>query len=94
MDYSISKKVVMNLLVRSATSVGANYRATCRTISDEGFIAKLNIEPSLKRHFLLNRRELFSVENQYSASLSINPLRLSAIKRFHFFSFLSLLVEF
>lgn len=43
MDYSISKKVVMNQLVRAATSVGANYRAACRARSDREFIAKLNI---------------------------------------------------
>jgi four helix bundle protein len=43
MDYSISKKVVINQLVRSATSVGANYRAACRSRSDREFIAKLNI---------------------------------------------------
>jgi four helix bundle protein len=43
MDYSISKKVVMTQLVRSATSVGANFRAACRARSDREFIAKLNI---------------------------------------------------
>lgn len=43
MDYSISKKVVMNQLVRSATSVGANYRAANRARSDKEFIAKMNI---------------------------------------------------
>ncbi|MCF8267554.1 MAG: four helix bundle protein [Ignavibacteriales bacterium] len=42
-DYSLSKKVVMNQLVRAATSVGANYRAACRARSDKEFIAKLNI---------------------------------------------------
>jgi len=43
MDYSISKKLVMNQLIRFATSVGANYRAVCRARSDKIFIAKLNI---------------------------------------------------
>ncbi|HNY63391.1 MAG TPA: four helix bundle protein [Bacteroidales bacterium] len=42
-DYSISKRVVMQQLVRSATSVGANYRAVCRARSSKEFIAKLNI---------------------------------------------------
>ncbi|HOF16697.1 MAG TPA: four helix bundle protein [Bacteroidales bacterium] len=42
-DYSISKKVVMTQLLRSATSVGANYRSACRARSDKEFIAKLNI---------------------------------------------------
>ncbi|MBI3142233.1 MAG: four helix bundle protein [Bacteroidetes bacterium] len=43
MDYSITKKVVMNQLVRSATSVGANYRAANRARSDREFISKMNI---------------------------------------------------
>lgn len=43
MDYSMTKKVVMNQLVRSATSVGANYRAANRARSDREFIAKMNI---------------------------------------------------
>ena len=43
MDYSISKKIVINQLVRCGTSVGANYRAACRSRSDKEFISKLNI---------------------------------------------------
>lgn len=43
MDYSITKKVVMNQIVRSATSVGANYRAANRARSDREFISKMNI---------------------------------------------------
>lgn len=43
MDYSMTKKVVMNQLVRSATSVGANYRAANRARSDREFISKMNI---------------------------------------------------
>ena len=42
-DYSISKKIVITQLVRSGTSVGANYRAVCRARSDKEFISKLNI---------------------------------------------------
>ena len=40
---SISSRVVINQLAKSATSVGANYRAACRARSDREFIAKLNI---------------------------------------------------
>lgn len=43
MDYSISKKVLMNQIVRSATSVGANYRASCRARSNKEFVSKINI---------------------------------------------------
>lgn len=40
---SISCKVVANQLVKSGTSVGANYRAVCRSRSDKEFISKMNI---------------------------------------------------
>jgi len=36
-------KVVANQIVRSGTSVGANYRAVCRARSDREFISKMNI---------------------------------------------------
>jgi four helix bundle protein len=42
-EYSVSKKVVTNQLVRSATSVGANYRAASRARSDKEFKSKINI---------------------------------------------------
>lgn len=42
-DYSFTKKIILTQLVRSATSVGANYRAATRARSDKEFIAKLNI---------------------------------------------------
>jgi four helix bundle protein len=42
-DYSISKKVVTTQLIRSATSVAANYRAANRSRSDKEFISKINI---------------------------------------------------
>ena len=37
-------KVVANQVVRSGTSVGANYRAVCRARSDREFISKMNID--------------------------------------------------
>ena len=43
MEYSQTKKIVTNQLARSATSVGANYRAACRGRSDKEFISKMNI---------------------------------------------------
>lgn len=36
-------RVVANQIVRSGTSVGANYRAVCRARSDREFVAKMNI---------------------------------------------------
>lgn len=43
MPNSISSRVIINQLAKSATSVGANYRAVCRARSDKEFVAKLNI---------------------------------------------------
>ncbi len=40
---TISGRTIANQLVRSGTSVGANYRAACRSRSDKEFIAKMNI---------------------------------------------------
>jgi four helix bundle protein len=40
---TISRRAVSNQIVRSGTSVGANYRAVCRARSDREFIAKMSI---------------------------------------------------
>lgn len=40
---TISSRAIANQIVRSGTSVGANYRAVCRARSDREFIAKMTI---------------------------------------------------
>jgi four helix bundle protein len=40
---SISSRVVANQIVKSGTSVGANYRAVSRARSDREFVSKMNI---------------------------------------------------
>ena len=40
---SIAGRAIANQLIRSGTSVGANYRAVCRARSDKEFISKMNI---------------------------------------------------
>jgi four helix bundle protein len=40
---SITGKIISNQIIRSGTSVGANYRAVCRARSDREFVSKLNI---------------------------------------------------
>ena len=40
---TISSKVIAFQIVKSGTSVGANYRAACRARSDKEFIAKMEI---------------------------------------------------
>ncbi|PRY83796.1 four helix bundle protein [Mongoliibacter ruber] len=39
----LSAKIISYQLVKSATSVGANYRAVCRARSDNEFISKMQI---------------------------------------------------
>jgi four helix bundle protein len=43
MPNTISARAVANQIVRSGTSVGANYRAVSRARSDKEFVAKMNI---------------------------------------------------
>jgi four helix bundle protein len=43
MPDSISVRVIANQIVKSGTSVGANYRAVCRARSDREFVSKMNI---------------------------------------------------
>ncbi len=40
---SVAGRAIANQLVRSATSIGANYRAACRAKSDADFLYKLKI---------------------------------------------------
>ena len=40
---TISGRAVANQIIRSGTSVGANYRAVCRARSDKEFVSKMNI---------------------------------------------------
>ena len=40
---NLAASIIAKQLIRSATSVGANYRAVCRARSDKEFIAKMNI---------------------------------------------------
>jgi four helix bundle protein len=40
---TIATRAVANQIIRSGTSVGANYRAACRARSDKEFIAKMTI---------------------------------------------------
>jgi len=42
---SVAGRTISNQIVRSGTSVGANYRAVCRARSDREFISKMNIVP-------------------------------------------------
>jgi four helix bundle protein len=51
---TISGRAVSNQIVRSGTSVGANYRAVCRARSDREFIAKMSRCKSPLNSFLIS----------------------------------------
>lgn len=64
---NLTGKVISNQLIRSATSVGANYRAACRSRSKQEFISKIKIveeeaDESLYWLELIQERKFFKEE--------------------------------
>lgn len=43
LEYSVVKKIIVNQIAKSGSSVGANYRSACRGRSDAEFLSKMNI---------------------------------------------------
>ena len=42
-EFAIVKKVIINQITKSGTSVGTNYHSACRGRSDAEFLSKMNI---------------------------------------------------
>ncbi|GHV34609.1 four helix bundle protein [Bacteroidia bacterium] len=85
MDYSIAKKAVMSQMVRSGTSVGANFRATQRARSDNEFIAKMNIvlEETDECAFwleIINDKKWYNVENLLKEANELTSTFVSILK--------------
>ena len=85
MDYSLAKKTVMNQIIRSATSVGANYRAACRARSSREFIAKLNIvlEESDECCFwleIIKDKKWYRVENELKEANELTSIFVTTLK--------------
>jgi len=88
MDYSIPKKVVMNQLIRSATSVAANYRAACRARSDKEFVSKLNIvlEEIDECCFwleIISEKRWQSIEKHLKEANELTAIFVTALKSMH-----------
>jgi len=86
LDYSISKKVIATQLVRSATSVAANYRAANRARSDKEFIAKLNIvlEESDESCFwleIIKDKNWLQVENELKEANELTAIFVTILKK-------------
>ena len=85
LDYSISKKVVMNQLVRAATSVGANYRAAVRARSDKEFISKLNIvleevDETVYWLEIIKEKGWYNVEKELREANELTAIFVSTLK--------------
>lgn len=86
MEYSLSKKVVLNQLVRSATSVGANYRAANRARSDREFISKMNIvlEEADESCFwleIINEKQWRNVEPELKEANELTAIFVTILKK-------------
>lgn len=85
-DYSFPKRVVISQLVRSATSVGANYRAASRARSDKEFIAKLHIvvEEIDECCFwleIIQSKKWYEVEEYLKEADQLTAIFVSALKK-------------
>ncbi|MDR2511871.1 MAG: four helix bundle protein [Bacteroidales bacterium] len=85
MDYSIAKKVVMTQIVRSGTSVGANFRATQRARSDNEFIAKMNIvleevDECIFWLEIINDKKWYNVEDLLKEANELTSIFVSILK--------------
>lgn len=85
-DYSFPKRVVISQLVRSATSVGANYRAASRARSDKEFIAKLRIvvEEIDECCFwleIIQSKKWYEVEEYLKEADQLTAIFVSALKK-------------
>lgn len=86
MEYSMSKKVVMNQLVRSATSVGANYRAANRARSDREFVSKMNIvlEEADECCFwleIIKAKQWMNVESELNEANELTAICVTILKK-------------
>ncbi len=86
LEYSISKKVIATQLVRSSTSVAANYRAANRARSDKEFISKLNIvlEESDESCFwleIIKDKNWLQVENELKEANELTAIFVTILKK-------------
>ena len=76
-----ANKVIQNQLLRSATSVGANYRAACHARSRADFIAKLSIveEEADESQFWLELLEELGAELNQCSELKDEARQIASI---------------
>ena len=77
--YNTSSKVIIYQISKSGTSVGANYRASCRARSDNEFLSKMNVvleeaDETLFWLEIIQERNLLKNDKIKSAILEANEL--------------------
>jgi four helix bundle protein len=77
--YNASSKVIIYQISKSGTSVGANYRASCRARSDNEFLSKMNVvleeaDETLFWLEIIQERNLLKNDKIKSAILEANEL--------------------
>lgn len=92
--FSLSQegKVITNQIIRSATSVAANYRASCRAKSPKDFISKMGIveeecdetlfwlEIIEELQMVSEMEELLAIKNEANEILSITVASIKTVK--------------
>jgi four helix bundle protein len=84
----ISGRIIANQIIRSGTSVAANYRASCRSRSNAEFISKLGVvlEECDETRFWLemimetNMIEASKIKDLYEEADELNAIFYSSIK--------------
>ncbi len=84
----IPSKIITNQLVKSATSVGANYRSVCKARSKADFIAKLGLveeetDETLYWLEILQETSIVSesyIKNIYSITKQILAMTIASLK--------------
>lgn len=77
--------IITNQIMRSATSVGANYRAVCRARSDREFVAKMNIvlEEADECCFwleLIQEKKWIDIKNLWTEANELTAIFVSSLK--------------
>ncbi len=81
-----AQRVLQNQLIRSGSSVGANYRAACRARSDREFVAKMRIvlEEADESCFwleIIEEKNWMNVKAQLAEANELTAIFVTILKR-------------
>ena len=92
LPFKQSTKIVVNQIVRSATSVGCNYRSACRAKSDADFVNKLKIVEEetdetiywieiMEKSGIVSKDRVFELKKECNEILSIVVASINTVKK-------------